>query len=608
MPSGQVIELYNRDWPIDPDYDYQSNLLRIEMACIVHRLGNASRHYEAMRRIVWPELKTHRWHDLVRDTITANKCTVLAGPASTAKTHEAAWWFLCDYWIDPDGTCVLVSSTHIQGLRGRIWSEIASLWQRGKDQFPWLGGNLLDSRIAILTDALDEETFDRRARDYRKCIQGVACRNSSGGWIGINRFAGWKQKRMRFIGDELAQMEPEFLGGISNLNANPDFKCCLIGNFADITDPLGKCAEPRDGWSNHMEPRKTEVWETFFPLKGVCVNLIGFDSPNFDYPKKSPDDPDHFPFLLGPKRIDEIRQGFGEQSDAFLFQCWGCMKISTLSHRVLTREVCEKGGAFDDVSWESGARIRVAFLDSAWGGDRCVFTWGEFGKAVGGHVVLRLNPPEIVPIGKTEGVDVDYIIADWVKERCQSLEITPDNFGHDSTGRGSLGTALARVWSAQCNPIEFGGQPTDRPVSDDFPWYDPVTHQRRLKLCSEHYVKFVSELWYSVRYCVEAGQLKNLSPQVMDEFCARNWKRSKDDKIEVEPKSGTREKPGMKQRTGKSPDLADSAAGVLEMARRRGFRIAKLANEAQRNTDIRWLLDMRDKQRQARRRTEMVEV
>lgn len=597
---SDAIERYGVRWPAG-----QSDL-KIEMSCIRHggrwqhgavTAGEGlSFHYERMRQLLWPDLDNHRWNQLCRDQLVANKCVVLAGPASSGKTHTAAWLFLCEYLVFPHETCVLVSSTDMRGLRGRIWSAITSLWKRAIDQYDWLPGHLLDSRVAILTDQLDEDAYDRSARDYTKCIQGIPCRNSSGTWMGINRYCGWKQKRMRLICDEAQQMEQEYIKGITNLNANFNFKCCILGNFADPMDCLGRCAEPVDGWTRHMEPRKTEIWKTFYPLEGVCVNLIGFDSPNHDYPKKHSNDPDHFHYMIGPKRIEEIRKSFGEQSLEFMSQCWGAMKVSTLSFRVLNRELCEANQCFEDVDWDTKSLTRVAFLDSAWGGDRCVFTWAEFGLSIQGHQVLRLNPPEVFPMSGDKGEEADYALAEHCKARCEVLGIAPGNFGHDSTGRGSLGTALARIWSADCNPVEFGAQPTSRPVTDDFYWNDPQTGEWRLKRCNEHYVKFVTELWFTVRYCAEAGQLRNLSPQTFEEFALRNWRRVRDDRIEIEPKSGTKERPGMKQRTGRSPDLADSAAGVVEMARRRGFRITKLSAEANETRGTpEWLLKLKQK-------------
>lgn len=594
------LEFYNL-----PDGTPEEDDLRIEMYCIQHKVGSAVEHYDRMRRLIWPELDSHRWHRLIMETIVTNKCTVMAGVGSSGKSHEAAATFLLEYWCWPDETCVLISSTHIEGLKNRIWSEITSLWQRGVDRFSWLAGHNLSSTLAILTDDLgDKDVDERRARDFRKGIKGVACRNSSGAWVGINRYMGIKQKRMRLIADEANQMEQEYIKGISNLNTNPDFKCCIIGNFDQPTDCLGRCAEPADGWTGHMEPRKTTVWKTKFPLEGVCINLIGFDSPNFD--KANPSDPDPFPYLIGPKKIDEIRRGYGEQSIEFMSQAWGCMKIATLAHRVLTRELCEAGHAFDDVIWEGSPRVKVASLDSSWGGDRPVFTEGEFGKEVGGKIVLKSLPPEIVPISSGSGMDPDYAIATWIKARCEQSGIPAANFFHDSTGRGTLGTALSRIWSADCNPVEFGGRPTDRPVTSEYWWYDPVTGERRIKLCSEHYLKFVTELWFSVHYCVQAGQWRGMNEDVFEEFAARIW-RQVGDRREVEPKSGTKEKPGMKQRTGKSPDLADSAVILLEGARRRGFTISKLENSDVVQRKNEWLKALAKEHRDFIRQGELVE-
>ena len=169
---------------------------------------------------------------------------------------------------------------------------------------------------------------------------------------------------------------------------------------------------------------------------------------------------------------------------------------------------------------------------------------------------------------------------------------------HDSTGRGSLGTALARVWSAQTNPVEFGGSPTDRPVSLDHFIRDEQSGQRRLKLCSEHYVNFVTELWaYTIRYAIEASQVRNLPDDVVEELCMRQWDATKNQKRQVEPKTGTEAKPGMKQRTGRSPDLGDWFAICLEGARRRGFNISKLASADSETANLEWLDDLRLEQR-----------
>jgi len=130
--------------------------------------------------------------------------------------------------------------------------------------------------------------------------------------------------------------------------------------------------------------------------------------------------------------------------------------------------------------------------------------------------------------------------------------------------------------------------------------YDPKTRQRRLKKCSEHYSKFVTELWFSVRYAVESGQIRGMPDDVIEEFELRKWEYTVGTKIELESKSGTKTKPGMKQRTGKSPDRADALSICIEGARRRGFQISKLGSDTGDEKDYRWKQTLLDRQKKTR--------
>lgn len=548
------------------------------------------RHYENMRRIIWPHLdgehNGQRWHALIRDEIIKNKVTVLMGCGSSGKTHSAAWIFLCEYFCFPEETCVLVSSTDIRGLRLRVWGEMTQLWQQAVNKADELPGNLLDSRMAITTDRLEDGDFDsRQVRDMRKGIIGIPT-VQGGKFIGIGKFVGIKQKRVRLIADEAQAMGPGFLSAFSNLNKNEDFKAVVLGNPNDILDPLGKAAEPLDGWDDHMEPDKTSVWKTRF-MNGTCVNLIGTDSPNFDFPEY---EPTRFKYLISREHIQETLSFFPKDSFEYYSQCVGAMKVGTLARRVLTRRLCQQGNALEDqVFWEGSARTKIYFVDAAYGGDRAVGGHGEFGKAVGGKLILLLHPPKIIPISVKEDKEPEQQIAEYVKRDCEGLGIPPENMGHDSTGRGSLGTFIARVWSAMTNPIEAGGKPTKRPVSLDLYVIDQESKQRRHKRCDEHYVKLVTEFWFSVRYTVESGQLRGLTDETMEEFCMREWDRVSGDRIEIETKKE------MKERVGRSPDLADWAAGIVEMARRRGFTISKLGTADSEERSFEWLKKLGNK-------------
>lgn len=489
---------------------------------------------------------------------------------NSGKTHESAWIYLVEYFCFPHETCVLVSSTDIRGLRLRVWGEITMLWEMATKRYDFLPGNLLDSKLAITTDSLDDgDLDDRSVRDMRKGIVGIPT-VQNGKFIGLGKWVGIKQKRVRLIADEASMMGTTFLSAFANLNKNENFQAIVLGNPNDPLDPLGKAAEPKEGWTEeYLEPEKTRVWDTRF-MNGRCVNLIGLDSPNMDFPAN---EPTRYKYLISRKKIDETLSFFPKDSVEYYSQCVGSMKIGTMARRVVTRDLCRKFGALEQAVWLSNAsKIRIASLDSAYGGDRCILTTGEFGTDIQGKQIIHVDSPIIVPVSVKSTLIPEDQISNFCREHCERNNIPPDNFFHDSTGRGTLGTSLARIWSAMTNPVEFGGSPTERPVSLDLYVYDAERKERRLKLAKEHYSKFVTELWFSVRYAIEAGQIRNLSDEVIEEGSMREWKKIKGDKIELETKAD------MKERVGRSPDLFDSLAILIEGARRRGFQISKLAN------------------------------
>ncbi len=151
-------------------------------------------HYEQMRKILWPRLDSHRWHDLCRDSALREPVCVFMGPASSGKTHEAAWIYLCDYLCHPNNTLVLVSSTTIQALRLRVWGEIVGLWQEAISKFDYLPGHMLESRGAICTDSLEDGDFESRSvRDMRRGVVMVPT-VMGGKFVGLGRWIGIKQQ------------------------------------------------------------------------------------------------------------------------------------------------------------------------------------------------------------------------------------------------------------------------------------------------------------------------------------------------------------------------------------------------------------------------------
>jgi hypothetical protein len=254
------------------------------------------------------------------------------------------------------------------------------------------------------------------------------------------------------------------------------------------------------------------------------------------------------------------------------------------SRRILTRQMCERFGALTEPKWRDSNQRKIAFLDAAFkgvGGDRCVFGEIQFGAEAesteGGTVnvsslisqsatnpnrrmIIALVDLLIIPIVAERGQDeAEDQIVKAVMGECDRRGIPPNDFFFDAGMRTTLVTAFSRVWSPNVESVDFGGKPSENMVSSEI--------QKR---ACDYYSKKVTELWYSVRLCVESRQFRGLTPDAMWEFCAREFKLVSGNRIELESKED------MKLKTGRSPDLADSVAVGVHGALQRGFIISKL--------------------------------
>lgn len=545
-------------------------------------------HYRRMQQLLWPEEDDTRWSDLILSEILSNTITVLSGPGDTGKTHGMTKFALVDYWCFPQETLIIMSSTDIRSLEGRIWGDCKSMFAKARDKFPNLAGHVIDSKHCICTDDLDDEEVE--SRDLRKGILCIPCKRSGGTDNSVASYVGMKQKRRRYFSDETQFMSGAMFESIANTNMG-DFVMVAAGNPIGQGDPLDLMSEPECGWDAIGEVTKTTVWKNKLFKNSKTVVLIGTDSPNFD-PPYQPGDKPRYKYLIHQDKIDRIvAGGWGKDSAKYWSQVVGMRRTGLLAKRVLTREILEQGGAYKPAIWSGKTTKKVFGLDAAYGGvggDRCVACHCEFGESVDSIVTIGFYPMQIVPVSVKKPDPPEDQIAQFVKYYCQTHAIPPGAVFFDSTGRGTLGTSLARIWSADCQPIEFGGKPTKRPVSADTYIVDPSTGRRKLQICLDHYSKFVTELWFSVRYAVQSGQIRDFPKDAAQEFCQREWIEVNNARIEIEPKSE------MRERTGRSPDYADTIAVMVEGCRRLGFVISRMGGDPAAIEDgVSWLKKLR---------------
>lgn len=497
-----------------------------------------------------------------------NEFTVLMGSASCQKTSHASEYALLKYWTFPNDTIVLVTTVTMDKLEHAIFAEIKKLFREGLDKYPWLDGHVIDHKHCITTDDIEEEGA---IRDLRTGILGRPCYVGKQ-YVGAGIFSGIKNTHVVFIADELQFMEPTFLAAADNLFSNDDVCVIASGNPQhNPDDQLGIAAEPIEGWSSMPEPQKTTIWPTRL-YSGRCVNLVGTDSPNFDHPK------DVYKGLIGHKFAKRIKDAHpeGEHSRQYYTQVRGVMRIDLAKDRVITRELCRRHRAMDQPVWAGGERTRIYAIDPAYGGgDRCIAIWLEFGPGSEGKQILFISGYREIPISLQKAMSAEDQIAEGVAEDLARLGIPCQNTFYDSFGKGTIGFAFARKFGSNSPiPIDSGGRTTARPVRQDLLVWDEAKRQKRLKRCDEHYSKFVTEMWFSVRYAIEAEQVRGLPEPIMLEGCMREYLTVAGDKIEVEKKEDLRE------RLGRSPDLFDCCAVAVEGARQRGFLIDRLGTEA----------------------------
>lgn len=595
-PASKASLKYGVSWPVET---YPHPLL-IEMQCV--RMGGRWKddfgepcgeglfhHLREMEKYLWPEDDHHRWSDMALRRITENEITVFLGSGDSGKSFQAAKYILCTYWCRPDKTLWMVSSTELRGAELRIWGAIKGLFNRARVRFPNdLAGFIIDSKHCITTDSISEDQSE--ARLLTRGIIFIPCKVGNQ-YIGMGVWAGIKPPAdglLGHCGDEVSFMERNFLDAYANWYGKENFKGLMLANPFDLDDPSCVAAEPVDGWDNWKDTEKTQEWRSKFYGAWV-VAFDGRDSPNFDPPVG---ERPRYPYLVGPKKLNAVGETHGKDSWQYFNQCVGKPRAHAETRRVITRLLCEQHKAYDDVVWGHGDTAKVFGLDAAYGGvggDRCVAGHLEYGQDVNGHNILCVHQPVIVPVSVRNPEEPEIQIARFCKAYCETQDIPPRNVFFD--GRSTLAVRMAQEWSAEVNVVDFGGPATNRPVSqDEFVW-DEEKKQRRLKLCNEHYSKFVTELWFAVYYLIISEQLRKLPKDVAKEGWSREWKYVTGNRMEVETKSD------MKERTSQSPDLFDWLVTGVEGARRTGFLIERLAKTESQNEDWEWLEREQDRHR-----------
>lgn len=446
-------------------------------------------------------------------------------------TAAIAWWL-----ADPLQSSVVITSIHKEMIRQRTWAVVQN---RFNDIEPRLRpGNFIDSRM----------TWQAQKGDEKHSIKALAVGRGETAKA-KQVIAGLHTDRIMLVIDEAPGTPEAIFHVIPNIRKGcGEFVVIAVGNAISRMDAHGRMCEPAEGWESVDED--SEVWVTkgipeWAVDRGVAIHFHGKRSPNVKAGRTN------YEFLYTYENWQEDKK----KQDTLSYWTYsaGFWPPEGLSNTVLDESTIIKCGGMDRVTWFD-TPICLASLDPAFGGDDCVLRLGRVGKPVKGPRCLELGAKFLLKIKQKSSEPVHYQIARQVKEICEANHVEGINFGLDCTGNGGgVASILEAEWSPMIHKVEFGGAPTDMPVS--------ASDGRPAK---EVYDRRVTELWFRVRTLLEGGQLKGMDTDTVTQFTSRIYEeKTKKKKIET--------KADMKERIGRSPDDADCVSVLVDLACRRGL-------------------------------------
>jgi hypothetical protein len=487
------------------------------------------------------------------------RSVVLTGCAGVGKSHLAAMYAVAWWLVDPDNSIAILTSTTVGMIRARLWPQISHYYETAQEQltgrkFKDMGvGHMVNSQMRI-----ESQQGDAKHAIFAMAVALGETKKA------LNNLKGLHAPRMLLIVDEANGTPEAIFEIISNYRKGcRDLTVIIIGNPLSRLDPHGRALTPENGWPSITEDViqwRTQPVPEWQLDSGLAIRFDGKDSPNVKLGFNK------YPYIYS---LDNWQSA---QTVLNTFGYWtmdrGMHPPEGFSNTVFTEQLfmrCLGSGEYFTFISE---REPVAFLDPAFGGDACMLAFGEVGDIEGGKKALQLV--DMVEITFDPGVsnyEIEYQIARRVQAECTARRVKPACFGLDATGIGrGVAAILMAEWSPQLHALNWGIGATSRPSA-----------QHDGRPARDVYDRYVTEIWFSVRELLEAGQIKGFRRSTISQFISRTYEM-RGRKYSIEKKED------MKSRVRYSPDEADAVAGICEVARRIGLEISgKLTDAALRH-------------------------
>ena len=451
------------------------------------------------------------------------------------------------HWISaPFGTTMTVCSTSKEALLKRIWCEILKFYSALEDP----PGRYYPGRTAIIYpmkigDEIDDDgreawSEENSAIKYsRNGIFGVAVQKGSV-QESFSNLIGVHNTYNAMILDEMQEVREAAVEAVANLQGGKEFKFMGMGNPWSRLDLLGRYSKPKSGkWSDCNE--NMTDWET---ERGRCYFFDGRKSPAI----VEPGGEQRFSFLLKAKDIEIRKRWFGEKSRKFWSQTVGFIPPDDAEQIIFTETFLVFNLMDTAADWDSGFEL-LAGVDWSFteGGDRCVVQPAKLGLCKG-VMTLEFQKTEFIPIEVEAGKPSSYLVARRVRDLCKRLGVEPNGTGADNSGtQGPQNDILEQEWDHGVLRVNFSGKASMRPVIGE-----------KGKLAKDLYGNRMTELWYQLYNLGRTKQVRGVDAGMSLELISR--------KLANETPLTLESKRVMKPRVGFSPDIADAAVVVTEVA------------------------------------------
>ena len=564
----QLIEAYGRTFPYTDPLNIELFLYRINYQ------GQGWLHMRNAMFLLWPE-KKETWHYWTQRRFQAHcagyNTITLAGGAATGKSHDAALIAILFWLANPKERTVLVASTSLSDLQNRIWGYIQKFYTMEYNKNITLPGRLYTSQNnpKILYDK----------QDTIHGIFAVPLKPGKDSKPSSNLIGRHPKDGFLAIIDEGTDVNPGFLDAKDNWEQGVNsFQLMVIGNSNSKFDPHGLLSKPIGGWHT-VNPDTDTEWET---KQGICLYFDCYQSPAIL--EKDPDKKKKLgKFLFTEEKIEAAKVSRGENTPGFWRFVRGFWSEDDVIQSVLSLVICDKFHVEEKSMWDgTKSLIRIAGIDPAFhsDGDDCVFRWATLGiNDVTGKMTLDFGGKKnihYIKINDRSDEPPEYQIMNACKKLCKELGIQERNVAVDTWGAGSgFGALIEKEWSKDIMHVESSGRATDTQIASQ-------SDER----ASDVYDRRVTELWFSMRELVLGDQIRGLDTVSIEQFCTRTYE-TKGRKYSIEQKKDYKLRLGKVDNHYKSPDEADAATFIIDLARQAyGLRAERTLSESEKQSRI----------------------